>query len=74
MADGDSSAGRTELGSAVLDGIIIGVGLPAGTFLHICEVTYLTVCDLNIILLYFTDRSGGLKYIFTDISMVASEQ
>ena len=30
MADGDSSAGRTGLGSAVLDGVIIGVGLPVG--------------------------------------------
>ena len=30
MADGDSSAGRTGLGSAVLDGVIIGVELPVG--------------------------------------------
>ena len=28
MAGGDSSAGRTGLGSAVLDGIVIGVELP----------------------------------------------
>ena len=42
MADGDSSAGWTGLGSAVLDGVIIGVGLPVGTFLHICMVTNLT--------------------------------
>ena len=31
MADGDSSAGRTGLGSTVLDGVTIGVGLPAGS-------------------------------------------
>ena len=31
MADGDSSAGQTGLGSAVLDGVTIGVGLPAGS-------------------------------------------
>ena len=30
MADGDNSAGRTGLGSAVLDGVIIGVELLVG--------------------------------------------
>ena len=38
------------------------------------EESIINVCDLIIILLYFTDNSGGLKYMFTDISMVASEQ
>ena len=42
MVDRGSSAGWTGLGYAVLDGVIIGVGLPEGTFLHMCGVTNLT--------------------------------
>ena len=42
LAGGGSSAGRTGLGSAVLDGIFIGVGIPAGISLHACGVTNLT--------------------------------
>ena len=56
MVDGDSSAGRTGLGSAVLDGITIGVVLPArspllGRHLICLDLTfplYTLVADISL--------------------------
>ena len=65
MADGDSSAGRTGLGSEVLDGVVIGLGLHVGRLLlgkHL-------ISDLASILHWHSGWCSLLYILVADISL-----